>query len=195
MLKLHYFISTGHQLTGKSSVEIYRQCLLAGCRCIELDFWNTKDGPVVVHGYDSFFCLKCTIILLIVFSSLKIYITLFQLMIFFFYCCFLFFFSSSLFFHSQSAAFSSNMTIRNYWNEYQIIWVHQCTSLVFYSKTYISSNNNNKINSKLDIVLCIKKLVFIDNIMRLISIRKFTCNPFEFLLFIWVCIHSNSISS
>jgi len=42
----------GHQLTGKSSVEIYRQCLLAGCRCVELDFWNGKfDEPVIVHGY------------------------------------------------------------------------------------------------------------------------------------------------
>jgi hypothetical protein len=43
---------TGHQLTGKSSVEIYRQCLLAGCRCVELDFWNGRtEEPVIVHGY------------------------------------------------------------------------------------------------------------------------------------------------
>ncbi|KAK0094870.1 hypothetical protein PV326_009715 [Microctonus aethiopoides] len=55
----HYFINsshntylTGHQLTGRSSVEMYRQCLLAGCRCVELDFWNGKmDEPTIVHGY------------------------------------------------------------------------------------------------------------------------------------------------
>lgn len=42
----------GHQLTGKSSVEMYRLSLLSGCRCVELDFWNGRtEEPVIVHGY------------------------------------------------------------------------------------------------------------------------------------------------
>eukprot|EP00117_Sycon_ciliatum_P011116 scpid84422/ scgid12726/ 1-phosphatidylinositol 4,5-bisphosphate phosphodiesterase beta-4; Phosphoinositide phospholipase C-beta-4; Phospholipase C-beta-4 len=54
----HYFINsshntclTGHQLTGKATVEIYRQVLLTGCRCIELDCWDGSDGdPIITHG-------------------------------------------------------------------------------------------------------------------------------------------------
>lgn len=48
-----HFLAAG-QFSGVSSPEMYRQCLLSGCRCLELDCWKGKppdEEPIITHGF------------------------------------------------------------------------------------------------------------------------------------------------
>ncbi|KAF6747522.1 phospholipase C [Ephemerocybe angulata] len=53
-----YFISSSHntyllaaQIVGKSSAGCYTHVLNRGGRCVEIDVWPSKNGPIVTHGY------------------------------------------------------------------------------------------------------------------------------------------------
>ncbi|EOD16310.1 hypothetical protein EMIHUDRAFT_102904 [Emiliania huxleyi CCMP1516] len=48
----HNTYLVGHQLTSDASAKMYSRQLIQGCRCLEIDIWNGKDGePEVTHGY------------------------------------------------------------------------------------------------------------------------------------------------
>lgn len=48
----HNTYLVGHQLYGKTTIEGIERAIEQGCRCVELDCWDGKNGePIVTHGH------------------------------------------------------------------------------------------------------------------------------------------------